>query len=83
MTDAVRKVLDLASELSKQERAKVAMEMLYSLDETDEELLDEEQVEMTDAFDAELDRRIAEIESGEATAIPADAAFADLKRRYK
>jgi putative addiction module component (TIGR02574 family) len=62
-----------ALELPSAERAQLAKSLLVSLDdETDDELAEVER-----AWDAEIRRRIAELDAGTAELIPAEDAFVD------
>jgi putative addiction module component (TIGR02574 family) len=64
-----------AKELTPDERVQLAEEILASIHGADEEI---------DAgWDAEIKRRLAEIENGEAELIPAEEVFARLRRLPK
>lgn len=64
-----------AKELTPDERVQLAEEILASIHEADEEI--------DAAWDAEVRRRVAEIESGAAELIPAEEVFARLRRLPK
>ena len=64
-----------AKELSLDERVQLAEEILATVHETDEEV--------DAAWDAEIKRRVAEIENGTAELIPAEEVFARLRRMPK
>src|SRR5580692_6757495 len=71
---AERLRLELA-ELSVTERAELAHYLIHSLDEETEEATGP-------AWEAELDRRWHEIESGTAVGEPAEKVLADLREKY-
>ena len=58
-----------------QQRAELAHFLILSLDEGEDEGVEE-------AWDQELARRMAQIESGEAVTIPAEEVFARLREKY-
>jgi putative addiction module component (TIGR02574 family) len=66
-----------ALELPRSERARLAQRLLESLD--DEAVEDPAEVEK--AWEEELRRRVAELDSGSAELIPAEQVFADLRAR--
>jgi putative addiction module component (TIGR02574 family) len=72
MTDLVAELAARASALSPEDRARLAEELLSSLDPRDAE------VEM--AWDVELRRRIEEVERGAAPLIAAEEAFIEVRR---
>lgn len=63
-----------AAQLSERERAELALALIESLDVETETGVDE-------AWQAEIDRRIAEIDGGEVQLIPGDEVFARLRRK--
>ncbi len=73
MTDTVAELSQRARELAPEDRARLAEELLASL-ETDLE------PEVDAAWDEEIRRRIAEAENGTAKLIPADEVFARVRR---
>jgi putative addiction module component (TIGR02574 family) len=64
-----------AKELSPDERVQLAEEILATVHDTDEEV--------DAAWDVEIKRRVAEIESGTAELIPAEEVFDRLRRARK
>lgn len=64
-----------AKELSPDERVLLAEQLLASVHPVDDEV--------DAAWDAEIKRRVAEIESGAVTPIPAEEVFARLRRLPK
>ena len=62
------------STLPEQDRAELANFLLDSLDDPD--------IEFNPEFAAELDRRVAEIENGQAEGRPAEVVFAELRKKY-
>jgi putative addiction module component (TIGR02574 family) len=64
-----------AKELSLDERVQLAEEILATVHEADDEV--------DAAWDAEIRRRVAEIENGTAELIPAEEVFARLRRLPK
>ena len=73
MTQAVAKILEAAGQLSIAERADLA-------DRIVENLSTNVPPEIAAAQIREVRRRIAQIESGEVTAIPSDEALAQIRR---
>jgi putative addiction module component (TIGR02574 family) len=73
MTDSVARILSEVEQLSGDERAEVAYAVLR--------LLGPEHDAEGDAFEAELARRVDEIQSGQAVGRPADEVFARLLGR--
>jgi putative addiction module component (TIGR02574 family) len=61
--------------LSPEERAELALYLLRSLDDGEDEGAEA-------AWDAELARRFAEIDSGKAVGIPAEDVLARLREKY-
>ena len=72
MSETMRQLLAQIETLPPDERAELAYFVLRSLDERKEE-------DSAEAWQAELDRRVAQIRSGQATAKPADQLFAGLR----
>lgn len=75
-------MIDLVDELSRKARAlppedrvRLAEELLATVQEVD--------AEVEQAWDAEIRRRIAEIDSGTAKLIPAEEVFAEVRRLLK
>lgn len=63
-----------ASQLSEAERAELALSLIESLDGTPEAAVE-------DAWRAEIERRVGEIERGEVQLIPGEEVFTRLRRR--
>jgi len=63
-----------ATELTPEERARLALSLIQSLEPADEGDIEE-------AWRTEAERRRSEIESGEARLIPGDEVFANVRRR--
>ena len=76
MTALVDEISQRARALSPEDRARLADELLASLDEDSSP--DTEQ-----AWEQEIGRRVEEIRSGKAKLIPADQVFAETARIYK
>lgn len=76
MADLVAELSERARTLPPEDRARLAEELLESLSGQAEPDIDA-------AWDAELRRRIAEVESGTAKLIPADEVFARVRSSLK
>lgn len=76
MPDLVTELSLRARELAPEDRARLAEELLASL-ETDAD------PEVDAAWDEELRRRIAEVESGAVELVPADEVFARIRRTLR
>lgn len=76
MTTLVEELSQRARALSPEDRARLADELLASLDE-------ETGPETEQAWEQEIGRRVEEIKSGKAKLIPADQVFAETARIYK
>ncbi len=74
-TTLVEELSRRARDLSPEERVHLAEEILATVHESDEEV--------DAAWDAEIKRRIAEVENGTATLIPAEEVFTRLRRLPK
>lgn len=72
MPDLVTELSIQAKALSREERARLAEELLASLDPND--------TEIEAAWDEELRRRIDEVERGDVQLVPADQGFAQVRR---
>jgi len=72
MPDLVAELSAQAKALPPEERARLAEELLASLDP--------HEVEVEAAWDEELRRRIDEVEHGAVQLVPADQAFAQVRR---
>ncbi|HWY85856.1 MAG TPA: addiction module protein [Gemmataceae bacterium] len=75
MSEIAAKIKEQASHLSVEDRADIAYFLLHSLDCAE----DEKGVHA--AWEAELERRWAEVECGQAVGIPAEQALAQLRAR--
>lgn len=73
MSDLVTELSQRAQELAPEDRARLAEELLASLDSGLEP-------EMDAAWDEELRKRIAEVENGTVKLVPADEVFARARR---
>lgn len=73
MSDLVTELSQRARELTPEDRARLAEELLASLEEKLEPEVDA-------AWNEELRKRIAEVESGTARLIPASEVFARVRR---
>ena len=75
MPDLVTALSVQAKALAPEDRARLAEELLASLDP--------HEAEIDTAWDQEIGRRIDEIESGKVQMIPADQAFAQVRRALR
>lgn len=75
MSILVEELSRKALSLSPEERVQLAEELLATVQEVD--------AEVEAAWDEEIRRRIAEIDSGTAKLIPAEEVFAELRRLIK
>ena len=73
MPTLVEELSERAKTLSVQDRARLAEELLESLDQ-------EPASEVEAAWDREIQRRVAEVESGMVTLVPSDDVHADARR---
>lgn len=76
MTISVEELVKRAQALSVQDRARLAEELLASLDQ-------ESDADAEAAWAQEIVRRVDEIKAGRATLIPAEQVFAETARIYK
>jgi putative addiction module component (TIGR02574 family) len=76
MTDPVAELSQRARELAPEDRARLAEELLASLE-------GELSPQTGAAWDAALRRRIAEVESGAVELLPADEVFARVRRTLR
>ena len=76
MSNLVEELSRKARALPPEDRARLAEELLASLH-------DHPDPEIEAAWDEEIRRRIAEIESGTAKLIPADEVFAEIRQMLK
>ena len=75
MANLIDELSAKARRLPPEERVRLAEELLATVQETDEEV--------EAAWDEEIRRRIAEIDAGTAKLIPAEEAFAQVRRLLK
>jgi putative addiction module component (TIGR02574 family) len=76
MTTLVEELVQRARALSAQDRARIAEELLASLDEDSDS-------ESEAAWEQEIGRRVDEIKTGKAKLISAEHVFAETARIYK
>lgn len=76
MTTSVEDLVKRARALSPQDRARLAEELLASLDE-------ESDADAETGWEQEIARRVGEIKAGRAKLIPAEEVFAETARIYK
>ena len=76
MSDLVAELSERAKVLSAEDRARLAEELLASLEESPS-------AEVDNAWDAEIQRRIAEVEAGTAVLAPAEEVFARVRQSLK
>jgi len=75
MSLLLQEVANRALELSPEERAELAHELIVSLNDTIDK-------EVETAWDAEIERRVKEIKSGKAQGRPAEDIFAEIRAKY-
>ena len=75
MADLVSELTERAKALPPEERARLAEELLATLDPGDDD------VEV--AWDAEIRKRVAEVENGTVQLVPADEAFARVRQALR
>jgi len=80
MSDHARQVLEEALRLARSERAELAATLLRSLDDVAFGPPDEDYDE---AWSAEIQRRVQEIDEGKAKLVDGDQALADLRSKYR
>ena len=74
MTTQLAELEKKARELSREERAELALILLESLDIT------EDQAAVDESWRVEIERRVAKYERGEAKVIPGEDVFAEARR---
>jgi len=74
MSTVLDELKQKATQLSESERAELALSLIESLDGEADTGIDE-------AWQAEIDRRVAEIDRGDVQLIPGDEVFARLRRK--
>ena len=75
MTSVAEKIKRQALQLSDAERAELAHLLIVSLDDNFDE-------DAAEAWEAELDRRVREIEEGRAQGRPAESVLAEVRAKY-
>lgn len=75
MSSLLQEVENKALALSAEERAKLAHELIVSLDDAIDR-------EVETAWDAEIERRVKEIKSGAAKGRPAEDILAEIRAKY-
>ena len=75
MTDLVDELSRRARALPPEDRVRLAEELLATVQEVD--------AEVEQAWDTEIRRRVAEIDSGTAKLVPAEEVFAEVRRLLK
>ncbi len=76
MPDLVAELSERAKVLPPEDRARLAEELLASLEESPS-------LEVDVAWDAEIKRRIAEVEAGTAELVPAEEVFARVRQSLR
>ncbi len=76
MSSLLQEVVNKAYNLSPDERAELAHDLIVSLDE----ITEDNQLEM--AWDAEIERRVKEIKSGKAKGRPAEEILSEIRAKY-
>lgn len=74
MADLVAELSERARGLSAEDRARLAEELLASVQQ------DASDPQVEDAWKAEIRRRLDEVENGTAKLVPADEVFAEIRR---
>jgi putative addiction module component (TIGR02574 family) len=74
MSTVLDELKQKATQLSESERAELALSLIESLDGEADTGIDE-------AWQAEIDRRVAEIDRGDVQLIPGDEVFVRLRRK--
>jgi len=75
MSALLQEVVNKAFNLSPEERAKLAHELIVSLDDAIDK-------EVKTSWDAEIERRVKEIKSGKAKGRPAEEMLAEIRAKY-
>ncbi|OGW17139.1 MAG: hypothetical protein A3G93_09535 [Nitrospinae bacterium RIFCSPLOWO2_12_FULL_45_22] len=75
MSLQLQEVVNKALNLSPEERAELAHELILSLDDTRDK-------EVETAWDAEIESRVREIKSGKAKGRPAEDILAEIRAKY-
>ena len=80
MSLPLKKLEAAAMELPREERAKLALQLIVSLDDDE---ASEHPADVETAWSEEIHRRVAELEAGTAELIPAEQVFAELRNRSR
>lgn len=75
MTEKSQIVLEEALKLTANERAEVAEQLIASLDEAPD-------TDVEQAWQEEIQKRLAQIERGEVTLVDSETVFAELRKKY-
>jgi putative addiction module component (TIGR02574 family) len=75
MTHAAEQLKSQLLQLASEDRAELAYFLIRSLDE-------ESETGVLAAWEAELEQRWHEMESGKAAGVPADEVFAEMRKKY-
>ena len=76
MSETVERLKEQIEILTNQERAEIARFVIHSLDQKTDD-------DAEAAWEAELARRMSDIESGRAVGKPADRVFAELQEKHE
>ncbi len=76
MTPVLKQVSDDALHLPAQDRAQLAHLLIVSID-------DEDEADVSAAWDAELEKRVQEIREGKVKGVPAEEVFARLDAKHR
>lgn len=75
MTDKTQVIVEQALKLSPTERAEVAEKLIVSLDEVPE-------TDVEQAWQEEIQKRLAQVDRGEVELIDSDTVMAELRKRH-
>ena len=75
MTEIAEKLKAELSQLAAEDRAELAYYLIRSLD-------DEDKGSVQSAWEAELEQRWRDMESGAITGVPAEDVFAEMRKKY-
>ncbi|MGD2092055.1 MAG: addiction module protein [Candidatus Aminicenantes bacterium] len=76
MTTTLKQLTHDALELPVEERARLAHDLIASIDESTD-------IDMSSAWDEELKKRVRDIKQGRVKGIPAEEVFAKLVEKYR
>ncbi|MEI8372577.1 MAG: addiction module protein [Planctomycetota bacterium] len=77
MTEIAEKLKAELSQLAEKDRAELAYYLIRSLD-----LEDEDEDNIQSAWEAELEQRWQDMETGTITGVPAEDVFAEMRKKY-